>query len=330
MTYQIINIKDKSELAAYTASEIYRLFDQAWLTQHAPDAHLLVLQDEQPQARCSLWWSDVPLQENETLGVIGHYAANNAAASEALLQAACAQLRAQHCTRAVGPMNGNTWRSYRFVTGSNGEPDYFLEPANPPEWPEYWQQAGFTSLATYTSGVSCDLSKQDERLPRVEKRMQENGITLRALNVDDFENELKRIFNVSLISFSKNYLYTPLDEQEFITQYSQVKPLVKPELTLIAEQAGEPVGFLFAIPDIYEQRRGEPLKTIIIKTVAVLPGSRHAGLGALMVDKVQQQAMQLGMTRVIHALMHDSNHSRNISGHYATTMRRYTLFAQRL
>lgn len=331
MEYEFIKITDQHALIPHSETKLYQGFDPRCLVSHAPDAHWLVVDQEQiPVARCSLWWRDVPPMENERLGVIGHYATMTQSASDALLAHVNKILKQQGCTLAVGPMNGNTWRSYRFVTESKGAPTFFLEPSNPVEWPRYWQAAGFEPLSTYSSGLTTDLALQDARLPRVEKRMRDNGISLRPLNVDDFENELKRIFSISLISFSKNYLYTPLDEQEFIQQYSQVKPLVQPALTLLAEQADKAVGFLFAIPDMHEQQRGEPLQTVIIKTVAVLPGSRQAGLGALMVDMVQQQARKMGMTRVIHALMHDSNHSRNISGHYANTMRRYTLYSRRL
>lgn len=331
MSYRILEIPAPAALAAIKDGELYREFDPEQIVTHAPDHHCAAVDAQgQAQARCSLWWRNVPALVQEALGVIGHYAALNAPASRFLLDYACAQLQQRGCTLAVGPMDGNTWRSYRLVTASSGEPPFFLEPRNPATWPEYWQQAGFHALATYSSGLTTDLSQQDARLARVKQRLHEHGISLRPLNGAAFEQELRRIFAVSLVSFSKNYLYTPLVEADFIQQYRRIQPLVRPELTLIAEEQGNVVGFLFALPDLHEQQRGEPLRTVIVKTVAVLPGSRYAGLGALMVDTVQQHARALGMTRAVHALMHDGNNSRNISGHYGTTMRRYTLFARRL
>jgi len=38
----------------------------------------------------------------------------------------------------------------------------------------------------------------------------------------------------------------------------------------------------------------------------------------------------MGFTRAIHALMHETNKSRNLSARYARTIRRYTLFSKRL
>ena len=51
---------------------------------------------------------------------------------------------------------------------------------------------------------------------------------------------------------------------------------------------------------------------------------------SLLVAEVQQRAARLGYARAIHALMHESNVSRNISRRYAQTIRRYALFAKRL
>jgi GNAT superfamily N-acetyltransferase len=130
--------------------------------------------------------------------------------------------------------------------------------------------------------------------------------------------------------FNRNFLYTPISEAAFLAQYMAVAPYVQPELTLMAEQGRELLGYLFGIPDLNQARRGEQIDTFIIKTVAVLPGRRSAGLGSVLVAESHRIAEQRGYRRAIHALMHASNKSRNISARYAQTMRRYTLFQRRL
>ena len=98
----------------------------------------------------------------------------------------------------------------------------------------------------------------------------------------------------------------------------------------MAEAQGEPVGYLFGLPDLLQLQRQASIDTFIIKTVAVLPGRRSAGLGSVLVAEAQHRAAALGYRRAIHALMHEANNSRNISGKYARTMRRYTLFGRAL
>jgi GNAT superfamily N-acetyltransferase len=141
---------------------------------------------------------------------------------------------------------------------------------------------------------------------------------------------LRRIYAVSTISFQGNFLYTPIEEDAFLAQYRPIQSRVQPDLVLLAEQAGRCVGYVFAIPDLAQAERGERISTVIVKTLAVLPGRAYAGLGAWLLAEVHATAARLGFTRAIHALMHQTNRSRNLSAHYARTIRRYTLLARRL
>lgn len=281
-------------------------------------------------AELLLWWTHVPALAGEKLGVIGGFGASGEAAAREALDQACNRLRAKGCTLAVGPMDGNTWRRYRFVTENGNEPPFFLEPTNPPEWPDWWQAEGFAPLAHYYSAVTDDLEPHDPRLAAVAARVRAEGITLRPLDSARFDAELDRIFDVSVASFRENYLYTPLPRADFVAQYRAVRELVRPELVRLAERGGETVGFMFAIPDQAQARRGEAVTNVIMKTIAVRPECGGMGLGGLMLAEVHAAARTLGFKRAIHALMHETNKSRRMSAHYARIMRRYTLFARRL
>ena len=89
-------------------------------------------------------------------------------------------------------------------------------------------------------------------------------------------------------------------------------------------------GFAFGVPDVLQMRRGGPADTVVVKTVAVRPACGVQGLGSVLVSRVHDAARRLGYRRAIHALMHESNVSRNISRRYAATMRKYALFGKRL
>lgn len=305
--------------------------------RHHPDEHWVIVgEDGAAAARGSIWWADTPALpaghdgHTQGLGVIGHYAAATDEAAGLLLDHLCARLKAQGCDLAVGPMDGSTWRRYRFITDRGGEPPFFLEPDNPDGYPGQWTSAGFEPIAGYSSGATTDLDSADPRLARVRERLAASGVTLRPIDTHDFDAELIRIFDLSLIGFRGNFLYTPIDRAEFLAMYLAIRPYVRPELTIVAEEhtggGPIPVGFLFAVPNLVTPRPDD----VIIKTVAVLPGRIYAGLGALMVEECHRTAASLGYRRAIHALMYDGNESRNISSRYGEAIRRYTLFARRL
>ncbi len=333
--YRLIAIQatpDWEQLAQYNGLPP---LDPQLLKRHAPDAHWVLLQDECVTGHCSLWWREVPPDSRAALGLIGHYNVRDGEAAQRLLDHACEQLAQQGCAIAIAPMDGSTWRPYRLLSQRGSEPSFFLEPDNPDAWCGQFRAAGFTPLANYRSALNAHLVADplqlDPRLSAVSDRLYQSGIKVRSLlNTRSFESELQRIHQLALTSFRHNFLYTPIAQAEFIAQYSQIQPYVDPELVLLAEHQGQLVGFLFAIPDLLQAKRGEPVNTVIIKTVAVLPGRLYAGLGNLLVAQVQAIAHQRGYTRAIHALMHNANSSTNLSQRYAQTIRGYTLYEKRI
>jgi L-amino acid N-acyltransferase YncA len=326
--YQLIKVDTIEHLAGYQDFKGICPLSHAEYQMSSPDAHWLLLRGETIAAACSLWWRNVPIEPDQTLGLIGHYGADGDESAQYLLSHACNELMQQGCTKAIAPINGSTWQSYRFVCDRGQEPSFFLEPDHPDEYPQQFQDQGFSILATYRSTLTTDLLQHDPRLEQVEQRLVKQGVKVRSLDLQQFEQELEKIYQLSIVSFRQNFLYTPIPKSVFLAQYLQVKPYLKPELVLIAEQDQRLVGFIFAIPDLCQTQRG--IDTVIIKTAAVLPGRAYAGLGNLLLVKVQAIAHSLGYRRAIHALMHDGNHSRNISDRYGQVIRRYAVFAKDL
>jgi len=329
--YRAINVSNSSDIERFCSLDGLGSIDPSTLASHQPDESLLLIEETgQRAARCSLWWSNPPPLGGHRPGLIGHYAAQDDALAGPILNTACQHLASHGCTIAIGPMDGNTWRRYRLLTERGREPLFFLEPDNPDDWPAHFTANGFSPLAHYYSALNTNLEVEDPRIGQIEQRISERGIRLRPLNLQSFESELRAIFAVSLASFAENFLYTPISEEEFVAQYRGIEPYIRPELVLIAEQEGVVAGFVFAIPDLLQARRGQPVNTMIIKTLAVHPALGGGGLGSLLTARCQEAARRLGYSRSIHALMHESNKSRKISSHTATTIRRYALFARDL
>ena len=129
------------------------------------DQHFAALDDEQRiRARCSVWWRDTAGLDGATTGAIGHYAATDAESGAAVLQHACSELKNRRCDVAVGPLDGNTWRSYRFVTERGNARPFFLEPNNPDEWPGHFGDIGFSALAHYVSEINPDMAHRQPEL----------------------------------------------------------------------------------------------------------------------------------------------------------------------
>lgn len=280
---------------------------------------------------CSLWWDNTPSLRGHRLGFIGHYCVSDEKTAACLLQKACHSLASQGCTMAIAPIDGSTWQNYRLLTEQGDYPIFFLEPDNPDDWQSHFLHQGFTPIAHYTSTLNTNLTQINSKFTKINQRFQNIEVKIRSVNLQQIEAELQRIYSITIQSFRNNFLFTPINENEFIAQYRPLLPYIQPELVLIAEHNHKPVGFIFAIPDYLQKKRQENINTIIIKTLAILPQRIYAGLGNLLASQCQQTAYKLGYTQAIHALMHDNNHSLNLSQQYqARTIRKYTLFSKEL
>lgn len=296
---------------------------------HGPDEHWAALAaDGSLAARCSLWWKTVPGLTGERPGIIGHFAARDTEAASVILSHGCRMLAKQGCSVAIGPMDGSTWRRYRFITRRGAEAPFFLEPDNPDAYPAYFEQSGFTPLAHYFSNLDPDLGWTVPEA--IAKRLHGRGIHIRPLDPTDFRGELQRIHAISTAAFSNNFLYSPISCDEFLAMYAKVRAAVQPELVLFAEYQGTPIGFVFAIGDLLNTQPGQQPDTVIIKSLAVLPEWNGKGVGPLLMSAATANARRLGYRRAIHALMHEDNRSRGLSGHHGSVMREYTLYSRRL
>lgn len=305
-----------------------RPIDGARLAREAPDAHWTAVRDGVAVARTSLWWREVAPWPDGPLGYVGHYAAADLEAGAAVLAHAASELAARGARRVVGPIDGSTWHAYRLVTERGDEPPFFLEPQNPDEWPAHFAAAGFGVFARYTSALVEPVTAGGAAIVEAEQRLQAAGYTFRPIDPAAAERELDRLFALSLAAFARSVLHTPITRDEFRAQYAPILPRVDPRLVLLAERDGELAGYCFTVPDLLEAARVGRPRTAIVKTLAVHPAHGGLGLGGVLTDRCQRAAVDLGLTRVIHALMFETNASQKISRRYGRTCRRYALFSR--
>lgn len=275
-------------------------------------------------AAASIWWNDTPIHQGKPIGTIGDFHALSAEATQHLLETATTHLREKGSSIAIGPMDGNTWNKHRFVIETINLPPFLLEPENPPEYPDWWRGAGFSELSHYSSSL-IPLDGSTTVPPVLRQRILSSGVSIENLDLARFEDVLRAIHSLSLKSFSNNFLYTPLPEGSFLEAYLKIRAHVDPDLVKIARKDGDIVGFIFGIPDLAATSN----PALIVKTLAVDPAARTAGLGSLLVDELHLTGFRKGYTEAIHALQHGSNTSLKITGrHHGTAFRRYALFSK--
>lgn len=306
------------------------IFDPHHLDSHRPDTHLAIVDQDRLLARCSLWWQEVPSIAGGEAGLIGHYAAIDDSVASELLAAACHRLAVEGCTVAIGPMDQNTWRDYRFVIDEGDRPRFFLEPETNPRGCAQFRAYGFDEIAWYSSALVTDLTMCSPQVARAGKRLEEKGIRIRPLDQDQIELELRRIFAVVQVAFRENPYYVPVSESDFLAMYRPFQHTISSDLILLAEDCERVIGFVFAVPDLLQAARGESVESVVVKTFGVLPGHRYAGLGQVLLETVHHRAAAAGFRSAIHALVRDVAHMNRIVDRYGDPFRQYALFGKEL
>ena len=262
-------------------------------------------------------YREAPCWNDRLTAAIGSFRCDDERAGSALLRQICTTLAGEGFAAVIGPMDGDTWHSYRLVTTSDGSSPFLMEPKSGPYDLVSFEQAGFVPIASYVSAR--------QRLEPLALRNAPEGLTITPWNGRDADEMLAEVYALSSRAFAKNAFYRPLPLAAFLQIYQPVVPLIRSELVLFArDRAHELRGFIFAIPDYQE---GPSPSSVIFKTYA----SEVSGAGRAMVDHAIQATLELGFQEAIHALMHTDNLSALRSrGLDARVFRQYALMGRML
>jgi len=121
---------------------------------------------------------------------------------------------------------------------------------NPRYYPALYEASGLTKAKDLWAFDMSSAQPPPERVVRVaEKIRQREGVLVRPVRMNDFAAEVQRVKDIYNSAWEKNWGFVPMTEAEFDHMAKEMKPLVVPELLLIAEVKGEPVAFSMTIPD---------------------------------------------------------------------------------
>jgi ribosomal protein S18 acetylase RimI-like enzyme len=300
---------------------------------HGAVACLIARHESDALARCTVQVVEDLHGASGRSGLVGHYESLDPIAGAALLRHACGLLAARGVVRVLGPMNGSTWARYRLALPTEPDdptfdpPTFPGEPVNPFDYHEHFTAAGFTVAARYESRMDLAPGATDASHSITQDPVAPHGITVRSFNLGRFEDEIRAIFTLSLESFADNPYYAPIGWSEFRATYEAIRPILDPELVLLAHDTSQrPVGFLFAYADPGSRVPGRMLR-FVDKTIAVAPAARGMGLGNHLLDVLRVRARARGAGAVLHALMHVTNFSMKMSARHDTRLfRRYALY----
>lgn len=186
-------------------------------------------------------------------GLFGYFDAEDEAVAKALLERAENWLRERDMTRVLGPISLSIWEEPGLLVEGQDHAPMIMMGHHPARYQRWIEGAGYTlakSLLTYELDVSKDFPPLIRRIVDMGERNER--ITIRPVDKSRYEEEVHTALEILNDAWSGNWGFVPFTEREIAYASKKLKPLIHPELVMLAELDGESVAFMITLPDINE------------------------------------------------------------------------------
>ncbi|KNH02828.1 hypothetical protein J121_2758 [Qipengyuania citrea LAMA 915] len=189
-------------------------------------------------------------------GMFGYFDAADEAVAHALLRAAEDWLRGLGMDRAIGPISMSIWEEPGLlVSGQDHAPMIMM--GHHPEIYQHWiESAGYArakTLLTYDLDVTVGFPPLIRRI--VQSGQRNERISLRPVDLSRWDEEVETILAILNDAWSNNWGFIPFTNAEIAYAGKKLKPIIHPQINLIAEVDGKPVAFMLTLPDINDVLR---------------------------------------------------------------------------
>ena len=191
---------------------------------------------------------------NEKVAFFGLFECiNDYKVAKALLDTAKDWLKSKGMEKLRGPADFSSNEQWGFLLEGFDLPPVFMMPYNPKYYLEFMERYGLKK-AKDLYAYRMDIDKRPpERIYKVAERVKKKeNLVVRKVNLDDFENEVKKIKEIYNQAWSKNWGAIPMTDEEFAHMAKGMKKIADKDLLFIVEVDGKPAGFSLSFPNLNE------------------------------------------------------------------------------
>jgi len=158
--------------------------------------------------------------------------------------------------RAIGPISMSIWEEPGLLVKGQDHDPMIMMGHHPAIYREWIESAGYSrtkTLLTYDLDVTSDFPPLIRRI--VQSGQRNDRITLRPVDVSRWDEEVETILAILNDAWSNNWGFVPFTNAEIAYAGKKLKPIIHPDLNLIAELDGKPVAFMLTFPDMNDVLR---------------------------------------------------------------------------
>jgi GNAT superfamily N-acetyltransferase len=265
----------------------------------------------------------------EQRGFFGFFECDeDTAASRALFQAAGDWLHAQGMTCIRGPANPTLNYECGLLIEGFDTPPFFMMTHNRPWYAQLVEDAGFGKIEDMFAfwGETSMLGGLDPKLVTMVEGVKERfGVTIRPLDRRRFADEVRTFLHIYNESLGGTWGFVPLTSGEIDHMAASLKYLIEPELTLVAEGDGKPVGAVFCLLDYNPRIKAidgrlfpfgflrllwnkKAIKRLRAISTNVIPEYQAWGIGLVLMNGLYERFMKWGLREVEFSWVLESNY----------------------
>ncbi len=240
----------------------------------------------------------------EQTGFFGFFdCPDNYEIASTLLKVAMITIKKAGMNTMRGPTNFSTNHECGFLIEGFDSPPTVMMTYNQPYLPRMAEKFGLKKAMDLIAFRLVSDYPVPPRIQKVVERLASRSkVTIRSINMKDFDNEVRRINEIYNKAWEQNWGFIPMTEEEFFYTAKDLKQIIDPCIALICEHEGQPVAFCLAIPDINQaliHLKGKLLPLGLLKllwhtkvrnkidgariiTIGVIPDFQKRGLEMLM------------------------------------------------
>ncbi len=188
---------------------------------------------------------------NDRTGFFGFFeCVEDQTVANKLIERVAETLKGYGMDRMRGPMNFSTNEYCGILVKGFDVPPTIMTPYNPPYYEKLLEGAGLQKVKDLHAYMRDIPESLPPKVLRVAEVAEKRGITVRRADTKRLFEELKVFNEIYYDAWKHNWGFVPFTEEELRYVAKKLKPAIVPELMLIAEHRGEPVGFLGVVPDL--------------------------------------------------------------------------------
>ena len=193
---------------------------------------------------------------NDKVGFFGFFeSVNDKNVSKLLFDTASEYLKENGMEVIRGPVNPSTNDECALLIDGFDSSPVMLMPYNPKYYISLIDEYGFEKAKDlYALFIGSDVINNEEMMKKLgrisEMIIKKENLTIRNVNLSDFNNEVQRIREVYNNAWQENWGFVPMTEDEFKHVAKNLKPIADEDFIIFAEKDGKPIGFSLCLPDI--------------------------------------------------------------------------------